>query len=53
MPFTLHCKAKVGKRKNGLERFQKYRSHRKGIGSRIARQRFGLRQPSAAFLPQH
>jgi hypothetical protein len=35
-----------------LERFPKNRSHRKGFGSRIVRQHLGLRQPSAAFLPQ-
>jgi hypothetical protein len=32
-----------------LERFQKHRSHHKCLGRRIARQRFGLRQPSADF----
>jgi hypothetical protein len=36
-----------------LERFQKYRSHHKCLDSRIARQRLGLRQPSAAFSSQH
>jgi hypothetical protein len=36
-----------------LERFNKSRSHRKGLGNRIARQRLGLRQPPAAILPQH
>jgi hypothetical protein len=32
-----------------LDRFQKYRSHHKCLGRRIARQRLGLRQPSAAL----
>jgi len=36
-----------------LERFQKYRSHQKGIGSRTARQRLGLRQPLPLFPDSH